>query len=65
MLVTLPNGITLTLVQLERVAELGKELGEYQWHQNECKCCVTVHPVGRHDCGYVVGNDGEYEWVEL
>jgi hypothetical protein len=35
------------------------------WHPNECGCCISVHedvqfPTG----GYVIGQDGEYDWVE-
>jgi hypothetical protein len=48
-----------------RINELGELLGEYEWHINACGCCITVHPVGQHDRGYVIGADGEYDWHDL
>ena len=62
--VTLPNGIKLPFIQALRIGELGEKLGSYEWHLNECGCCITVHRRGEHDRGYVIGTDGEYDWHE-
>jgi hypothetical protein len=66
--VTLNEGtdreVTLTFMQMCVIAELRMKLGKgATWHQNNCRCCVTVHPPGHHDRGYLVGEDGEYDWV--
>ena len=62
--ITLPNGVTLPLVQVLRIGELSRKLGDAEWHVNDCGCCVTVHPKGQHDRGYVIGSDGGYDWHE-
>ena len=65
--ITLPNGVTLTFAQamaLHEVIDLlgGPEMCE--WHPNDCRCCVTVHAKGNgHQSGYIIGSDGEYDWV--
>lgn len=58
------RGVSLTVVQVMRIRELGEQLGEHEWHPNECGCCVTVHRRGEHHAGYIIGSDGEYDWVE-
>lgn len=63
--ITLPNGVTLTYIQVVRIHSLGDGLGEYEWHKNDCGCCVTVHPKGDHKRGYVIDSDGGYEWVDV
>jgi hypothetical protein len=63
MSVTLASGITLTFEQLLTVSRLGKSLGEFEWHMNDCGCCASVHPKGQHDRGYIIDRDGQYEWL--
>lgn len=37
------------------------------WHHNACGCCISVHEdAGEDECpheGYVIGADGECDWV--
>lgn len=55
--------ITLPFEQVMRIYELGERLGEYECHLNQCGCCVAVHPKGQHDRGYIVDQEGGYNWV--
>ena len=59
------RGHRLTMAQVLAIRELGEALGEYEWHMNECGCCVCVHPKGRHDQGYIIDQAGEYDWINL
>jgi len=54
---TLQNGIEMPLLQaLELVRLIERaEQGTTHWHQNECRCCVTLHGP---DYAYVIGPDG-------
>jgi hypothetical protein len=57
MQVTLPNEETLGFTQAMTLADLVTEHGadKTHWHQNECRCCLTLHaPTG----AYVIGPDG-------
>jgi hypothetical protein len=63
--ITLPSGVEVTFMQALRIHELGEKLGEYEWHLNDCGCCVTVHPRGNHHAGYVIGSEGDYDWHEI
>lgn len=59
------EGHRLTIAQVLAIREVGAILGEYEWHMNECQCCVCVHPKGEHHRGYIVDQSGEYDWVDL
>ena len=66
MTITLPDGVTVTVPQMMRILELGEALGgDFTWHKNDCGCCVTVHRRGDNHSGYIIGDDGEYDWHEL
>jgi hypothetical protein len=65
MIVTLANGETLTFLQVMRIHELGNAMDGYEWHKNDCGCCVTVHPKDNHHAGYVIDSGGGYEWIDL
>jgi hypothetical protein len=57
-MITLPSGVELTLVQAAELARLfaRADAGTTHWHQNTCGCCVTLHGP---DYAYVIGPDGE------
>ena len=59
MMVTLPNaGVTLPMTQVQVLGRLIQQHGhDTHWHQNECRCCVTLHtPEG----AYIIDSGGEY-----
>lgn len=64
--VTLPNtgNVRIPLVQ---ALEISRVLGDFDdpvWHLNDCGCCISVHERDDDTRGYIVGADGESDWVE-
>lgn len=72
LLVTIPTphgDVTLTISQatsmgkcIEYLRFQGKEA---VWHPADCGCCIIVHEDGVEPChaGFVIGQDGGYDWV--
>ena len=62
--VTLPVEQALAVAScLRTLRDAGKAA---TWHVNRCRCCVTVHEMVPHPSGgYVIGKDGEFEWLEI
>ena len=34
------------------------------WHFNDCGCCVCVHPGGDPTRAYIIGDDGEFDYID-
>jgi hypothetical protein len=60
--------IELPLVQAEAIGRSLREFEKPCWHRNECGCCFSIHespePGATLTGGYVVGPDGERDWIE-
>ena len=63
--ITLPSGHKVTFMQAVRLSALLQEHAPAHWHMNECGCCLTVHPDGDCTRGYVVSQDGEFDYLEM
>lgn len=67
-----PHGdVTLPFLQAAAMGKCIQHL-EFQgkqvtWHRAECPCCIVVHEAGIEPCnaGFVIGQDGGYDWVEV
>jgi DNA-directed RNA polymerase subunit E'/Rpb7 len=57
--------VRLTLIQASITADLMQEFEHPVWHLNHCGCCVTVHDADDNTRGYIIGQDGEYDYVDL
>lgn len=63
--VKMPGGDRMTIVQALQVATLVEAHAPAHWHMNDCGCCVTVHPDDDCTRGFVVGQDGEFDYLEM
>ena len=68
--VTLPrHGLTLPRVQVEAIAACVQVFEDQgiapTWHMNACGCCASVHPLEDGHHGYLIGPDGEFDYVEI
>ena len=61
--IEMPFMQAVTMSQLIR--ELEAEGKTAIWHQNECDCCITVHAADDHHRGWVIGQDGGADLVEV
>ena len=59
------GGVEMTIAQAVVVAQLVSENPGGTWHMNECGCCACVHPPGDNTRGWVVGADGDADYVEV
>lgn len=73
LMVTIPTehgDITLPFMQvqgLDRCIEMLRFQGKQAiWHRANCDCCIIVHEAEAEPCyqGYVIGPDGEFDWVD-
>jgi hypothetical protein len=63
---TLPDGTTMPFAQAAAIERLSKLHGpDTHWHRNDCGCCVTLHPDGDHQRGYVINSDGDFDYHDL
>ena len=53
----------LTHAQAIRLASLAVDHPGGTWHWNDCGCCFCFHPPGDQRGGYVVGKDGEGDYL--
>lgn len=65
-----PHGpLTLPRVQVEGIAAcvqaIRDEGKDPTWHMNACGCCASVHEMGNGHRGYLVGSDGEFDYLEF
>jgi hypothetical protein len=62
-----PDGerVTMTAEQAIALHRCLRRFKEPVWHFNKCGCCVAVHEAGVDTEGYVIGQDGGADWVEL
>ena len=56
--------VELTADQTIALADRLDEFDDPVWHVNACGCCVSVHNRDDGHRGYVIGRDGEADWVE-
>jgi hypothetical protein len=57
--------VAMPLLQALAIAQCCQDFTDPVWHFNECGCCVSVHERGDTGSGYIVGNDGTYDWVTV
>lgn len=53
----------ITWPQAERLVVLSAENPGSTWHVNTCGCCVCFHPGGDTAHGWIIGADGEADYV--
>lgn len=70
--VTIPTpqgNVTLPRAQVEALiacCDAIRDDGERPlWHVNKCGCCVSVHSYADPHRGYLIGADGEFDYVEV
>jgi hypothetical protein len=56
--------VRMTLPQALEMGRVFECFVDPVWHPNECGCCIAVHERGDGTRGYIVGADGESDWVE-
>ena len=56
--------VELTYPQANAVVALKVENPNATWHMADCGCCVCLHPEGDSSRGWLIGQDGEAEYME-